>query len=862
MPTIKYTTQERSRVDLRLDEHSTSISSLSSRIGDGLWSSITPPALPAGNTNNYNPTGLANANVIYQDINAAGSTITGLAAQTVGRVVTIVNIHATADLTLDHDNATLSIGTNRFSLPNSEDLVIPPNGSVRLLYGIGVWRAVSVSFPSATSVAVFDVTDYGAVGDGVTSNNSAIILAVAAAVASGAAAELYFPGGTYVLSRDGTNAYALDLLASNLVLRGEPGKTIIKAQAGMPGTQVALLRIDNRDNVTIRDIIFDGNWGNAVTTIAVASNNAVASSGTYNVADTTGFPASGTFSLVTPSGTQTITYTGKTATTFTGCTGGTGTLKRGDVVGYLDAATGINHTDQADPKSHLVMVRGSRNVTIENCVFRQAYGDFVWTGYSSDSDTENWSRNVRIIGCRGDISARNGITIGQATEGVVVRDSAFTNIYATAFDIEPQGDAQPVRDVLLDHCKLGLWFNPNNVARTANSSINIVGGNSLATGHENLARKIHVRECEIFGSAIVYAASNVIFEGNRFVCDFAGNSYAPIYVTHLVDGLDIFRNNIYDRTGSAGAAAHEAAISVQFYGSGNQTLQPAGVRIAENTIHARNGRKGVFVSSTGGFANFTTGARAPEANTATSTTATTMVRTGAGWTVDQWAGWNVRIGATHGTVKTNTADTLTVTGWFTPQGDPAPTPAAAAYVITQLTGVVDILNNRIDLGNDGRGAGGYGVHVGAERTGMRVRVRGNEIRNATDYGVYVIAPTAALPIAFCEIADNIGWDDQTAATFSYLVYISTTSYINKLVIRNNCINGGSFPLAQAGPASLSTPRSWIVNDGAQQDWAGFDTPEGAVAAPVGSTYRRLNGGAATSFYVKEANTTSAGWVAK
>jgi len=43
---------------------------------------------------------------------------------------------------------------------------------------------------------------------------------------------------------------------------------------------------------------------------------------------------------------------------------------------------------------------------------------------------------------------------------------------------------------------------------------------------------------------------------------------------------------------------------------------------------------------------------------------------------------------------------------------------------------------------------------------------------------------------------------------------------------------------------------------------GTGSPEGVVTAPVGSTYRRTDGGAATSFYVKESGTGSTGWVAK
>jgi len=43
---------------------------------------------------------------------------------------------------------------------------------------------------------------------------------------------------------------------------------------------------------------------------------------------------------------------------------------------------------------------------------------------------------------------------------------------------------------------------------------------------------------------------------------------------------------------------------------------------------------------------------------------------------------------------------------------------------------------------------------------------------------------------------------------------------------------------------------------------GSGTPEAAVTAPVGAVYHRTDGGAGTSFYVKESGTGNTGWVAK
>jgi hypothetical protein len=45
-------------------------------------------------------------------------------------------------------------------------------------------------------------------------------------------------------------------------------------------------------------------------------------------------------------------------------------------------------------------------------------------------------------------------------------------------------------------------------------------------------------------------------------------------------------------------------------------------------------------------------------------------------------------------------------------------------------------------------------------------------------------------------------------------------------------------------------------------FVGTGSPENVVTAIVGSIYHRLDGGAGTSFYVKESGTSNTGWVGK
>lgn len=62
--------------------------------------------------------------------------------------------------------------------------------------------------------------------------------------------------------------------------------------------------------------------------------------------------------------------------------------------------------------------------------------------------------------------------------------------------------------------------------------------------------------------------------------------------------------------------------------------------------------------------------------------------------------------------------------------------------------------------------------------------------------------------------------------------------------------------------SVDSERRVRIGGTEAQILAGAGTPEGFRTAPVGAIYLRTDGGAATTLYVKEANTTAYGWVAK
>jgi hypothetical protein len=57
-----------------------------------------------------------------------------------------------------------------------------------------------------------------------------------------------------------------------------------------------------------------------------------------------------------------------------------------------------------------------------------------------------------------------------------------------------------------------------------------------------------------------------------------------------------------------------------------------------------------------------------------------------------------------------------------------------------------------------------------------------------------------------------------------------------------------------------SPGTWLAFGGGVMSGAG--SPEGAITAAVGTLFRRTDGGAGTTLYVKESGTGNTGWAAK
>ncbi|HEC03672.1 MAG TPA: hypothetical protein ENI81_09070, partial [Phycisphaerales bacterium] len=110
----------------------------------------------------------------------------------------------------------------------------------------------------------YDVKAYGAVGDGVTDDATAIQAAIDAVEAAGGGI-VYFPQGTYIIDA------VLTIDSDNVTLRGVGNTAILKCK---DSTSINLILI-NASNITVEKLAFDGNQSGNVYQGSSAIQNGI-----------------------------------------------------------------------------------------------------------------------------------------------------------------------------------------------------------------------------------------------------------------------------------------------------------------------------------------------------------------------------------------------------------------------------------------------------------------------------------------------------------------------------------------------------------------------------------------------------------
>lgn len=104
--------------------------------------------------------------------------------------------------------------------------------------------------------------------------------------------------------------------------------------------------------------------------------------------------------------------------------------------------------------------------------------------------------------------------------------------------------------------------------------------------------------------------------------------------------------------------------------------------------------------------------------------------------------------------------------------------------------------------------------------------------------------------------DQAGFRDADGQTITNWHYIVTANLAGVAGTTGLTLAPGT---ESAGSTYTINCTNWRTADRAH---AGTGSPESVLTAPVGSTYSRRDGGASTSFYVKETGTGTTGWIAK
>jgi len=158
-------------------------------------------------------------------------------------------------------------------------------------------------------------------------------------------------------------------------------------------------------------------------------------------------------------------------------------------------------------------------------------------------------------------------------------------------------------------------------------------------------------------------------------------------------------------------------------------------------------------------------------------------------------------------------------------------------------------------------------NVGEGTSGITVRrASGGELTFGNGVGPswQIYSPNRTLQIA----VDNAAYDSAPQA-----LLFSNASALTRTVVRLKQVTAGSTGNFLEAVDNANTVRFSVSSAGSVLatrlcysatvcDYAGSGTPAGNVSAGIGSTYRRTDGGAGATFYVKESGTDASGWVAK
>jgi polygalacturonase len=188
---------------------------------------------------------------------------------------------------------------------------------------------------------------------------------------------------------------------------------------------------------------------------------------------------------------------------------------------------------QFDPQyqwQHGIDLRGVEGALIENVGVRDVFGDDIYVGLSTDSDSR-WSRDVSIINSRGVGSGRMAIAI-TAGRDVLVRGGVWSNPGLSTFDLEPNDASGGAAGVVIQDTTIGTG--------TRGSVLTVAGGGPVA--------EVFLQDNRLTGRPLTVLVDqhalrprDIHVHGNISTVSFAGPGPAAM-VFRNTDGVSISAN--------------------------------------------------------------------------------------------------------------------------------------------------------------------------------------------------------------------------------------------------------------------------------------------------------------------------------
>jgi hypothetical protein len=152
-----------------------------------------------------------------------------------------------------------------------------------------------------------------------------------------------------------------------------------------------------------------------------------------------------------------------------------------------------------------------------------------------------------------------------------------------------------------------------------------------------------------------------------------------------------------------------------------------------------------------------------------------------------------------------------------------------------------------------RGAGGSAIRVVSS---VDSDVTNNKIRVAFDSASSTIVQGVELDGCSRVVVQN----NQVRCSAAFGANIQVRGYVEATTGSQNQFLMNNFAVDTTKATALLF--NVLTTSGVRVEHAGENTPEGAVISGVGGLWRRTNGGAGTTLYVKESGTSNTGWVGK